>query len=137
MLKGLGSRGGAELAVDRPGVAVDGVVRQVQLAADVALRKRTRERAEDGCPGSRVRRTRRAKVAGAYMARLQEAAAETPALARAFVRVTGLVDPPKALLRPTVAFRVLRPRRRSAPASSSRSSPASYPARRTIGGRDD
>src|SRR5262249_31044733 len=45
--KGLGTRGGAELAVDRLGMATDGVVRQVQLAADVALGKRTREGAEN------------------------------------------------------------------------------------------
>jgi hypothetical protein len=48
MAKSFGARGGTELAVDRPRVAVDRVVRQVQLTADVALGKRAREGAENG-----------------------------------------------------------------------------------------
>jgi 2-polyprenyl-6-methoxyphenol hydroxylase-like FAD-dependent oxidoreductase len=60
-------------------------------------------------PGVEGRRTPKARLAGAYVARLQAAAAHDPALARAFVRVTGLVDPPEALLRPAIALRVLRP----------------------------
>jgi hypothetical protein len=43
------------------------------------------------------------------VARLTAAAAHDPALARAFMRVTGLVDPPGAILRPAIALRVLRP----------------------------
>jgi 2-polyprenyl-6-methoxyphenol hydroxylase-like FAD-dependent oxidoreductase len=61
-------------------------------------------------PGVDGRRTPRRRIAGAYVTRLQAAAERDPALARAFVRVTGLVDPPEALLRPAVALRVLRPR---------------------------
>ena len=34
----------------------------------------------------------------------------TPSCPQAFVRVTGLIDPPEALLRPATALRVLRPR---------------------------
>jgi hypothetical protein len=62
-------------------------------------------------PGVEGRRTPKTRLAGAYVARLQAAAAHDPALARAFVRVTGLVDPPEALLRPAIALRVLRPGR--------------------------
>jgi hypothetical protein len=61
-------------------------------------------------PGVQGRRTPRQRLAGAYVARLQAAAAHNPALARAFVRVTGLVDPPAALLRPAIALQVFRPR---------------------------
>ena len=45
-----------------------------------------------------------------YVRRLQAAASRDPELSRAFVRVTGLIDPPEALLRPATALRVLRPR---------------------------
>jgi 2-polyprenyl-6-methoxyphenol hydroxylase-like FAD-dependent oxidoreductase len=47
-------------------------------------------------------------LCGEYLARLQRAAAEDAELAAAFVRVTSLVDPPTALLRPEVADRVER-----------------------------
>ena len=60
-------------------------------------------------PGVDGRRTPRRRIADAYVTRLQAAAAHDPALARAFVRVTGLVDRPEALLRPAIALRVLRP----------------------------
>jgi 2-polyprenyl-6-methoxyphenol hydroxylase-like FAD-dependent oxidoreductase len=51
------------------------------------------------------------RLMGAYVTRLQAAAAHDPVLAQAFVRVTGLVDPPTALMRPAIALRVLRPGR--------------------------
>jgi 2-polyprenyl-6-methoxyphenol hydroxylase-like FAD-dependent oxidoreductase len=60
-------------------------------------------------PGVNGRRTPRRRIAGAYITRLQAAAAHDPALARAFMRVTGLVDRPQAILRPHIALRVLRP----------------------------
>ncbi|HEX6314705.1 MAG TPA: hypothetical protein VFZ73_07595 [Gemmatimonadaceae bacterium] len=59
-------------------------------------------------PGVTGRRTRKLRLASAYIARVHAAAARDPQLAAAFVRVSGLVDPPDALLRPRVAVRVLR-----------------------------
>jgi len=43
-----------------------------------------------------------------YVGRLQLAATEDPTLAAAFVRVTSLIDPPSALLRPDIVERVNR-----------------------------
>jgi 2-polyprenyl-6-methoxyphenol hydroxylase-like FAD-dependent oxidoreductase len=71
---------------------------QLAIGADLAL------------PGVDGRRTPKLRMAGAYVTRLQAAAAHDPALARAFMRVTGLVDRPEAILRPAIALRVLRPR---------------------------
>jgi 2-polyprenyl-6-methoxyphenol hydroxylase-like FAD-dependent oxidoreductase len=62
-------------------------------------------------PGVRGPRTARRRIAGAYVTRLQAAAARDPALAEAFMRVTGLVDSPHALVRPAIALRILRVRR--------------------------
>ena len=59
-------------------------------------------------PGVMGPRTARRRIAGAYATRLQAAAAHDPAAARAFVRATALVDRPEALLRPAIAWRVLR-----------------------------
>jgi 2-polyprenyl-6-methoxyphenol hydroxylase-like FAD-dependent oxidoreductase len=50
----------------------------------------------------------RVRLVNAYVSRLQAAAAHDPTLSRAFLRVTGLVDRPEALLRPRIAGRVLR-----------------------------
>jgi 2-polyprenyl-6-methoxyphenol hydroxylase-like FAD-dependent oxidoreductase len=61
-------------------------------------------------PGPRPPRRR---FANGYVRRLQAGAASDPELSRAFVRVTGLIDPPEALLRPATALRVLRPRMRA------------------------
>ena len=61
-------------------------------------------------PGAEGHRTRGTRLLGSYVARLQAAATTDPALATAFFRVAGLVDPPRALLRPTVAVRLLRHR---------------------------
>jgi 2-polyprenyl-6-methoxyphenol hydroxylase-like FAD-dependent oxidoreductase len=54
----------------------------------------------------------RRRIANAYMRRLLAAAATDPELAKAFVRVTGLIDPPQRLLAPAT---VLRVQRRSGP----------------------
>jgi hypothetical protein len=54
-------------------------------------------------------RSPRLRLVNGYVSRLQAAAAHDSALSRAFLRVTGLVDRPEALLRPSIAGRVLRP----------------------------
>ena len=65
------------------------------------------------------RRTPKVRMLNAYVRRLHAAASTDATLARAFVRVAGLLDPPQALLRPDRAVRVLRPRRhRSGPVVS-------------------
>jgi 2-polyprenyl-6-methoxyphenol hydroxylase-like FAD-dependent oxidoreductase len=51
------------------------------------------------------------RLADRYIRRLHAAAAHDADVARAFVRVSGLVDAPTALLRPGVVATVLRPRR--------------------------
>lgn len=81
---------------------------EMALGADLAV------------PGVEGPRTPRRRIAGAYVTRLQAAAAHDPGLARAFMRVTGLVDRPQAILRPAVALRVLRPRPRATGASERR-----------------
>jgi 2-polyprenyl-6-methoxyphenol hydroxylase-like FAD-dependent oxidoreductase len=58
-------------------------------------------------PGVQGRRTLKVRLVNAYIARLHAAAAHDASLARAFVRVAGLVAPPQSLLRPNVAVRVL------------------------------
>ena len=45
-------------------------------------------------------------LTGEYLGRLQAGACQDPELARAFLRVSSLVDPPTALLRPDVVARV-------------------------------
>jgi hypothetical protein len=55
-------------------------------------------------------------LTGEYLGRLQHAATEDPELAAAFIRVTSLVDPPPALLRPEIAERVTRAAVAGAPA---------------------
>lgn len=70
-------------------------------------------------PGVEGPRTHRLRMASAYIARLHAAAARDARLARAFVRVSGLVDGPEALLHPSVALRVLRQSLRRAPSTVS------------------
>ncbi len=61
-----------------------------------------------------------------YVARLQRVARRDPVVAAAFLRVTNLLAPPPSLLAPSLAARVLRPRRlsSSAPNSSDPEPPA-------------
>ncbi|HET9005711.1 MAG TPA: FAD-binding monooxygenase [Actinomycetes bacterium] len=59
-------------------------------------------------PGVQGRRTAKVRLVDADLGRLQAAAAHDAHLASAFVRVAGLVAPPRSLLRPGVAVRVLR-----------------------------
>ncbi|MFF0310674.1 FAD-dependent oxidoreductase [Streptosporangium sp. NPDC004379] len=69
---------------------------QLATGADLSMRE---------AEGSRPPRVR---VLNAYVRRLQRAAAHDPAVAVAFGRVTGLLDPPSALMRPGVLWRALR-----------------------------
>ncbi|MCC8243872.1 FAD-dependent oxidoreductase [Saccharothrix luteola] len=50
----------------------------------------------------------KARMGNSYMPKVQVAATRDPRVARAFLRVAGLVDPPTALMRPGLALRVLR-----------------------------
>ena len=59
-------------------------------------------------PGVEGRRTPKTRILGAYVDRLQAAAATDTNLAIAFLRVAALVDPPTALMNPRIALRVLR-----------------------------
>ncbi|MEV0358511.1 FAD-dependent monooxygenase [Nocardia sp. NPDC050697] len=61
-------------------------------------------------PGVRGQRTARTRLTNAYVARAHRAAHADPVVARAFLRVGNLVDPPAALLRPALARRILLPR---------------------------
>ena len=61
-------------------------------------------------PGVPGQRTPAVRAANSYLSRVLAAAADDTTVATAFVRVSGLVDPPIALLRPRVAMRVLRHR---------------------------
>ncbi|KAA1423722.1 FAD-binding protein [Mumia zhuanghuii] len=60
-------------------------------------------------PGVRGTHPRGHGVVSRYVGRLQRVARRDPAVARAFLRVTNLVDPPPSLMAPPVAVRVLRP----------------------------
>jgi len=67
------------------------------------------------------RRTLLVRFGNAYTARLFRTARHDAAVARAFIRVVNLVDPPSRIVRPAVAARVLadglrRPRSRNPPA---------------------
>jgi 2-polyprenyl-6-methoxyphenol hydroxylase-like FAD-dependent oxidoreductase len=54
------------------------------------------------------KRTVQMRALNGYLDKLLAGAADDPRLGRAFLRVAGLVDPPQALLAPSVAARVLR-----------------------------
>ncbi|MGC1214842.1 MAG: FAD-binding monooxygenase [Micromonospora sp.] len=68
--------------------------------------------ADLGFPGVQGRRTLKVKMGNAYIPRLQAAATRDGILSAAFLRAAGLVDPPQALMRPSVVGRVLRSRPR-------------------------
>jgi 2-polyprenyl-6-methoxyphenol hydroxylase-like FAD-dependent oxidoreductase len=72
-------------------------------------------------PNVAGRRTMQMRVLSGYLAKLFAGAAHDPQLGRAFLRVAGLVDPPRALLAPGVAARVLRAGWRQERAGSTRS----------------
>lgn len=80
---------------------------EINVGADLAF---------PGVPG---RRTARVRVVNAYLPRLHAAASTDSSLARAFMRVMGMVDRPAGLLRPDRVLRVLWAHLRGAPAPAS------------------
>ncbi|WP_067815057.1 FAD-dependent oxidoreductase [Actinomadura kijaniata] len=72
-------------------------------------------------PGVEGPRTVKVRMGNAYMARLQYAATKDAAVTDGFMRVAGLIDPPTALMRPSMVARVLRHAVRRPPAGGSRS----------------
>jgi 2-polyprenyl-6-methoxyphenol hydroxylase-like FAD-dependent oxidoreductase len=67
-------------------------------------------------PGVPGKRTAKIRMVNAYLPRLHAAAAVDPSLARAFIRVMGMVDRPEGLLRPDRVLRVLWAHMRGVPA---------------------
>ncbi len=63
-------------------------------------------------PGVEGRRTPAIRMANAYMGRLMYGALYDARITEAFMRVAGLMDPPQALMRPSMVLRVLRQSRR-------------------------
>jgi len=59
-------------------------------------------------PQAEGRRTPARRLANAYLLWLYPAAERDPVLSNAFFRVTGLLERPQSLLRPGIAWRVLR-----------------------------
>jgi hypothetical protein len=65
-------------------------------------------------PGVEGDRPLKVRMGNAYMAKLQAAATVDGAITRTFMRVAGLVDPPTALMRPGMIWRVLRGAKKAA-----------------------
>ncbi|GAA3126439.1 NAD(P)/FAD-dependent oxidoreductase [Streptosporangium carneum] len=61
-------------------------------------------------PAVRGRRTIKVRMGNAFLPRVHAAATGDSAVTEAFIRVAGLVDPPRALMRPGLMSRVLRAR---------------------------
>ncbi|MEE2033665.1 FAD-dependent oxidoreductase [Rhodococcus chondri] len=59
-------------------------------------------------PGVEGKRDAKVRFGNVYIPRVHAAAARDSTVAVAFARVSGLVDPPSALMRPGIALRVLR-----------------------------
>ncbi|MDP9870292.1 MULTISPECIES: FAD-dependent oxidoreductase [Streptosporangium] len=59
-------------------------------------------------PGVEGPRTVKVRAGNAYMARVQYAATKDAKVTEGFMRVAGLIDPPQALMRPSMLLRVLR-----------------------------
>ncbi|MEW2383563.1 FAD-dependent oxidoreductase [Micromonospora sp. NPDC047707] len=72
-------------------------------------------------PGAEGRRGLMVRIANTYLARVQAAATRDARVTEAFLRVAGLVDPPQAIMRPSVMWRVLR--RGGRPAAPARGAP--------------
>ena len=85
---------------------------------DVAWRMSTG--ADLNHPGVVGRRTPRVRLLNSYIGRAHRAAHVDPAVARAFMRVANLVDPPETLLRPGTVARILWHGRGSRPRDDQR-----------------
>jgi 2-polyprenyl-6-methoxyphenol hydroxylase-like FAD-dependent oxidoreductase len=59
-------------------------------------------------PAVEGKRTVKVRMGNAYLARVQYAATKDADVTAAFMRVAGLIDPPQALMRPSMMVRVLR-----------------------------
>ncbi|MEV6647303.1 FAD-dependent oxidoreductase [Amycolatopsis sp. NPDC051371] len=59
-------------------------------------------------PGVEGKRTAKVNMGNAYVGRVQYAASKDPEVAKGFMRVAGLIDPPAALMKPRMMARVLR-----------------------------
>lgn len=73
--------------------------------------------ADLGYAGVEGRRTPKIRMANAYISRLQTAAVYDSDVTTAFIRAAGLIDPPQALMRPSLVLRVLRKSGRRAAAA--------------------
>lgn len=85
-------------------------LRQIGRIADVPWNMATG--GDLAFPNVAGRRTMQMRLLNKYLNKLLAAAAHDPWLGRAFLRVAGLVDPPRTLLAPGVTARVLRARPR-------------------------
>jgi hypothetical protein len=61
-----------------------------------------------GIPGVKGRRTLKIGVNNAYLARVHHAATKDPKVTEGLMRVTGLMDPPRTVMRPGMLLRVFR-----------------------------
>lgn len=59
-------------------------------------------------PQTEAKRSAKVKMGNAYMAKLQVAATRDSEITKTFMRVAGLVEPPQALMKPSMILRVLR-----------------------------
>ena len=75
----------------------------------------------------------RDRLVAAYVDRVQAAAEHDPVAGRAFLRVSGLVDPPRALLRPGLIWRVLRRGPAATPTASAGTASSASTARQSQG----
>jgi 2-polyprenyl-6-methoxyphenol hydroxylase-like FAD-dependent oxidoreductase len=75
----------------------------------------------------------RDRLAAAYIDRVQAAAEHDAVAGRAFLRVSGLVEPPRALLRPGLVWRALHRSRAATPTASARTALSASTAQQSQG----
>ena len=75
----------------------------------------------------------RDRLAAAYIDRVQAAAEHDSLAGRAFLRVSGLVEPPRALLRPGLVWRVLHRSRAATATAAARTAPSASTAHQSQG----